>query len=68
MVAACNGHPMFERVPNSELEATDDLRYKLIQNDTEEGQKVSRIHGNKFIAVYRRLPSKNERLSNNHSG
>jgi len=52
MVQHLNEHPLFERVTEDELQ--NDVCYPIIMNGTEEGQKVSRLSGNKYPAVYRR--------------
>jgi len=46
-------HPLFERIPNEELK--DDPCFDAIHNGTQEGQKVTRNHGDKWAAVYRRV-------------
>lgn len=48
-------HPMFERL--SEHEESTDRCVKIMTNATEEGKKVSRNNGSKYIACYRRLPN-----------
>ncbi|KAG7210900.1 hypothetical protein KM043_016278 [Ampulex compressa] len=46
-------HPLFEDVSKEELE-TDPIVEKLYES-TEEGQKVTRNKGDKFLAVFRRI-------------
>ena len=46
-------HPLFERVPESEL--AEDECYKATFVSTEEGHKVARNNGSKYPAVYRRV-------------
>ncbi|KAJ8948175.1 hypothetical protein NQ318_010448 [Aromia moschata] len=46
-------HPLFERIPEEELEK-DPIIEKLYSS-TEEGQKVTRNNGEKFLAVFRRI-------------
>ncbi|XP_070172193.1 tRNA (guanine-N(7)-)-methyltransferase [Polyergus mexicanus] len=46
-------HPLFKEVAKEDL-ATDPVVEKLYES-TEEGQKVSRNKGNKFLAVFRRI-------------
>lgn len=53
MVAHLSVHPMFERIPDAEAET--DPCVPVMRTYTEEGKKVERTHGAKFIAVYRRL-------------
>lgn len=48
-------HPLFERLtPEQEAE---DICVNIMTNATEEGKKVSRNNGSKYIACYRRLPN-----------
>ena len=53
MVLHCTQHPLFERVPDADLEA--DPAAQTMWNATEEGQKVERTQGKKFMAVFRRV-------------
>ncbi|CAC5375093.1 trmB [Mytilus coruscus] len=53
MVSHFDEFPLFERIPDSELES-DQVVEKLYIS-TEEGQKVTRNKGEKFLAVYRRI-------------
>jgi tRNA (guanine-N7-)-methyltransferase len=53
MVAHFNAHPTFERVPETEQEADECV--KVMRVGTEEGQKVERNNGPKFVALFRRL-------------
>jgi len=53
MVLHFDEHPLFERV--SEKECNDDVIVNKLYESTEEGQKVSRNKGDKFLAVYRRI-------------
>ncbi|KAK2703147.1 hypothetical protein QYM36_018344 [Artemia franciscana] len=46
-------HPLFERVKDSELES--DGVVKQLFESSEEGQKVTRNKGNKYLAVFRRV-------------
>lgn len=46
-------HPLFERIPDSEL--VDDPCMYVMANETEEGKKVTRINGDKYPAVFRRI-------------
>jgi tRNA (guanine-N7-)-methyltransferase len=48
-------HPMFERL--SEEEESTDRCVEIMTNATEEGKKVTRNNGSKYIACYRRLPN-----------
>ena len=54
MCEHCDIHPLLMRITDNEW-LDNDKCYQLIYNDTEEGQKVTRIHGNKYSAVYRRI-------------
>ncbi|BES95635.1 tRNA (guanine-N(7)-)-methyltransferase [Nesidiocoris tenuis] len=47
-------HPLFERVTEKDLE--DDPVTAVLLDSSEEGKKVSRNHGQKFLAVFRRIP------------
>ena len=46
---------MFERL--SEEEESTDRCVEIMTNATEEGKKVTRNNGSKYIACYRRLPN-----------
>lgn len=54
MVLHFEEHPLFERISDEELKA-DPIIEKLYES-TEEGKKVTRNNGDKFLAVYRRIP------------
>ncbi|XP_069132015.1 tRNA (guanine-N(7)-)-methyltransferase-like [Argopecten irradians] len=54
MVQHFNDFPLFERIQDEELK-TDVVVEKLYES-TEEGQKVTRNHGDKYLAVFRRIP------------
>jgi tRNA (guanine-N7-)-methyltransferase len=47
-------HPLFERL--SDAEEKDDVCVKEMLIKTEEGKKVERNEGDKYVACYRRLP------------
>jgi len=47
------GHPLFEKVPEAELE--DDEAARLLEEGTEEGQKVKRNGGKTWKAIFRRV-------------
>lgn len=53
MVHHLNAHPSFERVSEEEQEADECV--KVMRIETEEGKKVERNHGQKFVALFRRL-------------
>ncbi|KAJ3044465.1 tRNA (guanine-N(7)-)-methyltransferase (tRNA(m7G46)-methyltransferase) [Rhizophlyctis rosea] len=53
MVKHLDEHPLFERIPDADL--TDDPCVPCVMQETEEGKKVERNKGDKFLAVYRRL-------------
>ncbi|KAK4175565.1 putative tRNA methyltransferase [Triangularia setosa] len=53
MVQHFEAHPMFERVGLEEQEA--DPCVEIMRNATEEGKKVERNKGEKFVALFRRL-------------
>lgn len=46
-------HPMFERLGEEEQE--NDVCVKIMRTDTEEGKKVARNKGNKWVACFRRI-------------
>ena len=54
MVAKCDAFPLLERL--SEEECSLDPVVPLVMQSTEEGKKVARNQGDKYLAVYRRLP------------
>ncbi|KAI1499511.1 putative methyltransferase [Biscogniauxia marginata] len=53
MVQHFEAHPSFERVPEEEQEA--DTCVGIMKTETEEGKKVERHQGQKFVALFRRL-------------
>ncbi|KAM0331723.1 hypothetical protein ACHAQA_003402 [Verticillium albo-atrum] len=53
MVEHLEAHPSFARVA-AEEEAADDC-VKVMKSETEEGKKVERNSGHKFVAIFRRL-------------
>ncbi|KAG5438837.1 hypothetical protein PCANB_002557 [Pneumocystis canis] len=53
MVAHLDYHPLFERLSQQELD--QDHCVAIMTSETEEGKKVSRNNGKKYIACYRRL-------------
>ena len=53
MVQHFVAHPSFERVEEAEQE--DDLGVKTMRMETEEGKKVERNKGEKFVACFRRV-------------
>lgn len=55
MVKHLDAHPLFSRFTDEELK--DDPCIKCVMEDTEEGKKVARNKGSKYLAVYRRLAS-----------
>lgn len=56
-------HPLFERIPDEDLK--DDPCFEAIHTGTQEGQKVTRNHGDKWPAVYRRIEYKPSNSSGN---
>jgi len=52
-VKHCDEHPLFQRVRNEELQ--NDICIDIMCNQTAEGQKVTRLNGQKYVAVYRRI-------------
>ncbi|CAI4059077.1 hypothetical protein SUVZ_04G0430 [Saccharomyces uvarum] len=55
MVKHLEEHPLFERL-STEWENSDKC-VKIMRNATEEGKKVERKKGDKFVACFRRLPT-----------
>ncbi|ORX89545.1 guanine-N(7)--methyltransferase-like protein [Basidiobolus meristosporus CBS 931.73] len=53
MVKHLDEHPLFERIPDSELE--NDPAVPCVRQSTEEGKKVERNKGDKYLACYRRI-------------
>ena len=53
MVQHFNGHPSFDRVTEEEQES--DTCVQTMRVETEEGKKVERNKGQKFVACFRRL-------------
>jgi len=53
MVQHFDAHPSFERVSDEEQEADECVR--IMKVETEEGKKVERNNGQKFVALFRRL-------------
>ncbi|KAF3019743.1 tRNA (guanine-N(7)-)-methyltransferase (tRNA(m7G46)-methyltransferase) [Neopestalotiopsis sp. 37M] len=54
MVHHLDAHPAFERVSEEEQEADECV--SIMRTATEEGKKVERNKGQKFVALFRRLP------------
>ncbi|KAL1920918.1 uncharacterized protein VTP21DRAFT_11553 [Calcarisporiella thermophila] len=53
MVKHLDGHPLFERLTDEECENDPVVPY--VRTSTEEGKKVERNKGDKFLACYRRI-------------
>ena len=53
MVGRFEGHESFERVKDEEME--EDELVGVMSKETEEGKKVERNAGTKFVAVFRRV-------------
>ena len=53
MVEHLDAHPLFERVSEEEQEKDECVR--VMRTETEEGKKVERDKGTKFVALFRRL-------------
>lgn len=53
MVQHLEAHPSFERIPEEEQEA--DACVQVMRTETEEGKKVERNKGPKFVALFRRM-------------
>lgn len=53
MVEHLEAHPLFERIGEEEQEADECV--KVMRTETEEGKKVERNKGKKFVALFRRL-------------
>ncbi|KAI8434885.1 hypothetical protein MSG28_003371 [Choristoneura fumiferana] len=63
MVAHFKDHPLFEEITEEELKS-DPIVEKLYES-TEEGQKVTRNNGDKFLAVFRRIPDPMMQINKN---
>jgi tRNA (guanine-N7-)-methyltransferase len=50
------GHPLFERISDEDL--TLDPVVPVVKGGTEEGKKVTKSSGNKYLAVFRRIADK----------
>ncbi|KAL3668578.1 hypothetical protein V7S43_006660 [Phytophthora oleae] len=61
-VEKCTSHPCFTRIPDSELES--DPCVKAMTEETEEGKKVARGGGKKYVAVFRRKANKDAAVDN----
>jgi tRNA (guanine-N7-)-methyltransferase len=59
MVEHLDNHPLFRRMSDDEL--VDDPCVKCAMQETEEGKKVERNKGDKFLAVYERINEDEER-------
>lgn len=68
MVKHLDSHPLFERIPNESDEIKNDVCVKCVLTDTEEGKKVERNKGDKFLAVYRRVEYKEATSAENLGG
>lgn len=53
MVGHLAAHPSFERIGEEETEADECV--KMMRVVTEEGQKVERNNGKKFVGIFRRI-------------
>ncbi|THV87755.1 hypothetical protein D6C90_00337 [Aureobasidium pullulans] len=53
MVEHLDAHPSFERVSEAEQEADECVA--VMREETEEGKKVTRNKGNKYVALFKRL-------------
>lgn len=58
MVSHFDEFPLFERIQDDELQS--DPVVEKLYTSTEEGQKVTRNEGDKFLAVYRRIADPHE--------
>lgn len=51
-----DGHASFERVAEEALEGSDAECVRVMREETEEGRKVTRNGGKKFVGIWRRRP------------
>ncbi|CAG8723978.1 5336_t:CDS:2, partial [Acaulospora morrowiae] len=58
MVKHLEEHPLFERISDEEVEK--DPVVPLVRTETEEGKKVERNNGQKFLACFRRLANSSD--------
>jgi tRNA (guanine-N7-)-methyltransferase len=56
MAAHLKIHPLFEYIPTEEL--ADDPILEAARTSTEEGKKVERNRGDKWVACFRRIEDK----------
>ncbi|KAG7394869.1 tRNA (guanine-N(7)-)-methyltransferase [Phytophthora boehmeriae] len=61
-VEKCSSHPCFTRIPDSELDT--DPCVKAMTEETEEGKKVARGGGKKYVAVFRRKANEDVAVDN----
>ena len=57
MVLHLDQHPLFERVQD----VSQDPCVRCVLEETEEGKKVARNFGQKFLAVYKRVSAMHEK-------
>ncbi|CAF0788184.1 unnamed protein product [Didymodactylos carnosus] len=55
MCSCFNEFPLFEHVKNDDPELKNDVCIDHVLNSTEEGRKVTRNNGDKYLAVFRRI-------------
>lgn len=63
MVKHLTSHPLFKPISEDDLISSDESEKSVIQSirqSTEEGKKVARNHGEKFLAVFRRISLEEE--------
>ena len=60
MVEYLDSHPLFRRMSDEEL--VNDICCGCAMQDTEEGIKVQRNKGDKFLAVFERIPEDSSRI------
>lgn len=64
MIEHITNHPLFERIPDVQL--ADDPVIPFVISSTEEGKKVERNKGSKFLAVFRRRSDSEAIENENH--
>lgn len=63
MVEHLSSHPLFRRIPDEEIEGWSGPEREVVEKvrkSTEEGQKVARNEGDKYLALFRRISEEDE--------
>ena len=65
-MAQCRAHPLFRQLAKESEELAKDPCVEAMKTETEEGQKVERMGGEKYYAVFERID--NSQVSTLHAG